>query len=137
MPAPNKPTPTLSIFVMIAVGLVIGVAAAAIVGGSGLGGRALALISGGLAVLVASIVRYQLMARMYPNHVSESGMVGTMLVFGVISTVAGSLAGHDIYSWLDARLPIVLGGVAGLLSVCVMSIAMVTLHENRKTTATT
>ncbi|WP_020181041.1 hypothetical protein [Methylopila sp. M107] len=133
MAALDKPTPTLSILVMIVVGLVVGVCAAAIFEGLGLGGRAVALISGGLAVLVASILRFKLMSRMFPAYSSESTLIGTLVVYGVISTIAGGLAGHDLYSFLDARMPIVLGAIAGLLSVSVMSIAMVTFHEGRLT----
>ncbi|MFD1332453.1 hypothetical protein ACFQ4O_10625 [Methylopila musalis] len=135
MPALDKPTPTLSILLMIVVGLVIGVCAAAIFEGLGLGGRGVALISGGLAVLAASVIRFKLMSRLLGDHAGESTMVGTLVIYGVISTIAGGLAGHDLYSFLDARMPIILGAIAGLLSVSVMSIAMVTLHENRRTAA--
>lgn len=132
MAALDKPTPTLSILLMIAVGLVVGVCAAAIFEGVGLGGRGVALVSGGLAVLAASVIRFKLMSRLTGDGVGESAMVGTLIVYGVISTIAGGLAGHDLYSFMDARMPILLGAVAGLLSVSVMSIAMVTLHENRR-----
>jgi len=125
-------SPSVSILIMIAVGLVIGVCTAAIVQGTGLGGRAIALLSGGAAVLVASFLRFKVMRGSHPGGAAEGSLVGTMVIYGLISTVAGGLAGHDIYNLFDARLPSLLGAIAGLLSVCVMSIAMITFHEDRR-----
>lgn len=123
--------PTVSILVMIAVGLVVGGAVAMIIEGIGLGGRLVALVSGAVAVLVASVVRFKLLSGIRQDG-EEPNLVGAMVVYGAISAIAGSLAGHDVYTALDARMPLLLGAIAGLFSACVMSISMVTLHENRR-----
>lgn len=55
-----------------------------------------------------------------------------MLVFGMLSTVASSLAGYDVYKLIRSHMPFALGAIAGLLSTSVMSVAMVPLHEHRR-----
>lgn len=132
MQTEHTASPTISLFIMLAVGLVAGVGTAALVEGQGLGARGVALASGVVAVTVASVLRFKMASSLSPRGAAEGSLIGAMLVYGLISTVAGSLAGHDVYGWLDMRMPLMLGAISGLLSVSVMSVAMVTFHEHRR-----
>lgn len=45
------------------------------------------------------------------DHAGASAMPGTLVVCGVVATIAGGPARRDIHSLMDARMPIRRGGV--------------------------
>jgi hypothetical protein len=51
-----------------------------------------------------------------------------VLLYGVIASLAGSLAGYEIAVLYEELLPFIIGGLAGLLSSILMGLIMITYH---------
>lgn len=120
-----------SLIIVILVGAAVGALVALFLQGAGLGPRTVALISGFIAVLVATVVRYKLIVRGAGVGPDESRIPGLIVTYAAVASIAGSLAAHDLYGFLAADLgAILLGALAGLLSAILMGMLMVTYHTN-------
>ena len=120
-----------SLIIVILVGAAVGALVALFLQGAGLGPRTVALISGFIAVLVATVVRYKLIVRGAGAGPDELRIPGLIVIYAAVASIAGSLAAHDLYGFLAADLgAILLGALAGLLSAILMAMLMITYHTN-------
>lgn len=122
-----------SIIVLILVAAAIGALVALVLSNLGVlpeGNRLLAIVSGFIAVIVASIARYKVVFLGAGQGADESRVPMVLVVNAAIASVAGSLAAHDLWGFNDLTAPALLGALAGLLSAVLMAMLMVTYHAN-------
>jgi hypothetical protein len=139
MPAKSSGAISASLIILILVAAAIGAItalalSAAGLGEAGFGTRTFALICGFVATLVASIARYKVIFLGAGKGADESKVPGLVLTYAAIASVAGSLAAHDLFSYLVVDGPLAfLGALAGLLSAVLMAMLMITYHTNSQT----
>lgn len=120
-----------SIIILILVATAIGAVIALVLQDTGLGSRTVALISGFVATIVASIARYKILYLGAGSGPDESRIPTVVLTYAAIASIAGSLAAHDLNGTLiDLHVPGFLGALAGLLSAILMAMLMITYHMN-------
>jgi hypothetical protein len=122
-----------SIIVLILVAAAIGALTALVLSNLGVlpeGNRLLAIVSGFIAVIVASIARYKVVFLGAGQGVDESRVPMVLVVNAAIASIAGSLAAHDLWGFNQLEAPGLLGALAGLLSAVLMAMLMVTYHTN-------
>jgi hypothetical protein len=120
-----------SIIVLIIVAAAIGAMTALVLNGVlPEGNRLLAIVSGFIAVLVASIARYKVVFLGAGQGVDESRIPMVLVVNAAIASIAGSLAAHDLWGFNGLTAPGLLGALAGLLSAVLMAMLMITYHTN-------
>lgn len=131
MPARESGVISASIIILVLVATAIGAIVALVF--EGLlppGNRLLAVLSGFVAVVVASIARYKLIFFGAGKGADESRVPMVLLVNAAIASIAGSLAAHDLWGFGGLSGPGVLGALAGLLSAVLMAMLMITYHTN-------
>jgi len=122
-----------SIIVLILVAAAIGALTALALSNLGVlpeGNRLLAIVSGFIAVIVASIARYKVVFLGAGQGADESRVPMVLVVNAAIASIAGSLAAHDLWGFNGLTAPGMLGALAGLLSAVLMAMLMVTYHAN-------
>jgi hypothetical protein len=120
-----------SLIILIIVAAVIGAVVALILQGAGLSTRAIAIISGFIATIVASIARYKILFLGAGRGPDDSRIPSVVVTYAAIASIAGSLAGHDLYRYMHEEVGIAfLGALAGLLSAILMAMLMITYHMN-------
>ena len=129
MTEPRAGVISASLIILILVAAVVG-AVVALVLNEMVGPRLLAIVSGLVAAIVASIARYRLVFRSAGAGHDESRIPGVLLVNVAIASVAGSLAAHDVATYADVLEPVVMGALAGLFSAILMALLMITFHSN-------
>ena len=117
-----------SLIVIIVVGAVVG----AIVGGI-LGAYvpavAVALGAGIIATAVAALVRNKLVNRLSGAGPDQGRIPGVVAMFGVIGSIAGSLAAKELLDQAGGAYNSVwLGTVAGLASAVMVALLLITYH---------
>lgn len=123
-----------SIIVLILVAAAIGALVALVLQGIlPEGNRILAIVSGFIAVLVASIARYKVVFLGAGQGVDEARIPMVLVVNAAIASIAGSLAAHDLWGFNGLSAPGLLGALAGLLSAVLMAMLMITYHTNPST----
>src|SRR5262245_24164873 len=88
----------------------------------------LAIISGLLATLVASIVRNTVIVRLSGGGPDNSRIPMLVIVFACVASLAGSLAALELGRVFFPSWPTLLGTLAGLFSSILMSMLMITYH---------
>jgi hypothetical protein len=122
------------IIVLILVAAAIGAIVAMILQNTGLGLRTIAVISGFVATVAASIARYKVVFLGAGKGPDDSRIPSVVLIYAAIASIAGSLAAHDLHRTFNGDLStIILGALAGLLSAILMAMLMVTYHTNSNT----
>ena len=126
-----------SLIILILVATAIGALVALGLGAAGLGEagfgtRTLALISGFVATIVASVARYKVIFLGAGSGADDLRVPTLVVIYAAIASIAGSLAAHDLFSYLIADSPsnVFLGALAGLLSAILMAMLMITYHTN-------
>lgn len=120
-----------SLIILILVAAAIGAVIALILQSAGLSSRAIAVISGFIATIVASVARYKILFLGAGKGPDESRVPSVVVTYAAIASIAGSLAAHDLYRYTHEDLGIAfLGALAGLLSAILMAMLMITYHMN-------
>lgn len=120
-----------SLIILVLVATAIGAIVALLLSGLGLESRIIAIVSGFIATVIASIVRYKIMYRGAGRGADESRIPSLVLTYAAIASIAGSLAAHDLFGAMTTDGPLVmLGALAGLLSAVLMAMLMITYHTN-------
>lgn len=118
-----------SLIILILVATVVGCVVALLLNGM-VGSRILAVLSGLIAAVAASIARYRLVYGNAGEGQDEKGIPGVLIVNVAIASIAGSLAAHDVTINAGVPEPAILGGLAGLFSAILMALLMITFHAN-------
>ena len=122
-----------SLIIVIIVAAAIGAVIALILQGAGLSTRAIAIISGFIATIIASVARYKILFLGAGRGPDESRIPSVVVTYAAIASVAGSLAAHDLYRYMHEDVGIAfLGALAGLLSAILMAMLMITYHTNSR-----
>jgi hypothetical protein len=120
-----------SLIIVIIVAAAIGAVIALILQGAGLSTRAIAIISGFIATIIAGVARYKILFLGAGRGPDESRIPSVVVTYAAIASVAGSLAAHDLYRYMHEDVGIAfLGALAGLLSAILMAMLMITYHTN-------
>jgi len=120
-----------SLIIVIIVAAAIGAVIALILQGAGLSTRAIAIISGFVATIIASIARYKILFLGAGRGPDESRIPSVVVTYAAIASIAGSLAAHDLFRYMHEDVGIgFLGALAGLLSAILMAMLMITYHMN-------
>lgn len=123
-----------SLIVLILVAAAIGAITTIILQNTGLGPRTIAIISGFVATIAASIARYKVVFLGAGSGPDDSKIPSLVLIYAVIASIAGSLAAHDINLTFDGDTATVfMGALAGLFSAILMAMLMITYHTNSNT----
>ncbi len=122
-----------SLIIVILIATAIGALVALFLAGIVTGTRTLALISGFVATILASIARYKILFLGAGKGADESKIPGLVLTYAAIASIAGSLAAHDVFGFIvtDASLTM-LGALAGLFSAILMAMLMITYHTTAR-----
>ena len=118
---------TVSLLVFMVVGTTVG-ALAGLFLGSIFHGQVLAIVAGLAGTIVATIARNVLVFWEIGVGPDEAALPWLVVLFGVIASVAGSLAGYEIAVLYEELLPFIIGGLAGLLSSILMGLIMIAYH---------
>lgn len=129
MTEPRPGVISASLIILILVAAAVG-AVVALVLNEMVGPRLLAILSGLVGAIVASIARYRLVFRGAGAGHDEARIPGVLLVNVAIASIAGSLAAHDVATYANVLEPVVMGGLAGLFSAILMALLMITFHSN-------
>ncbi|HXE01781.1 MAG TPA: hypothetical protein VN623_07520 [Hyphomicrobium sp.] len=120
-----------SLIIVIIVAAAIGAVIALILQGAGLSTRAIAIISGFVATIIASIARYKILFLGAGKGPDDSRIPSVVVTYAAIASIAGSLAAHDLFRYMHEDVGIgFLGALAGLLSAILMAMLMITYHMN-------
>ena len=120
-----------SLIVLVIVAAAIGAVVAIVLQETGLVSRTIALISGFLATIAASIARYKVIFLGAGKGPDESRIPSVVLIYSAIASIAGSLAAHDLHRTLNGDMGTAfLGALAGLFSAILMAMLMITYHMN-------
>jgi hypothetical protein len=120
-----------SLIIVIIVAAAIGAVIALILQGAGLSTRAIAIISGFIATIIASIARYKILFLGAGKGPDDSRIPSVVVTYAAIASIAGSLAAHDLFRYMHEDVGIgFLGALAGLLSAILMAMLMITYHMN-------
>ena len=130
MAAPSGTT-SASLIVLLVVATIIGAITALLLDGLGFSGRLLAILSGLVATLVASVARYKVIFLGAGAGPDDRRVPMVVVVNAAVASIAGSLAARDIASYIYAPPSAVfVGAVAGLLSAVLLAMLMITYHMN-------
>ena len=120
-----------SLIIVIIVAAAIGAVIALILQGAGLSTRAIAIISGFIATIIASIARYKILFLGAGKGPDDFRIPSVVVTYAAIASIAGSLAAHDLFRYMHEDVGIgFLGALAGLLSAILMAMLMITYHMN-------
>ncbi|MBA2127021.1 hypothetical protein DLM45_12430 [Hyphomicrobium methylovorum] len=120
-----------SLIILILVAAVIGAGVALILQDTGLGSRTIAIVSGFIATVMASVARYKIIFLGAGKGADDSSVPSLVLIYSAIASFAGSLAAHDLHRHLADNMGVAfLGALAGLFSAILMAMLMITYHMN-------
>jgi hypothetical protein len=123
-----KGVTSASLIVVIVVAAAVGAGVGGILGNY-LPAVMVALGSGFMATVVAVIVRNTLVNRFSGAGPDQGRIPGVVVVFGVIGSVAGSLAAKELLDQAGGDYSSVwLGTVAGLASAVLVALLLITYH---------
>jgi hypothetical protein len=122
---------SMSIVILVLIATAIGAITGLVLDGMLLGTRQLAVASGFIATVIASIARYKLVFLGAGVGADERKVPMVLVVNAAIASIAGSLAAHDIAGLIaDPPSSVMIGTFAGLLSAVLMAMLMITYHAN-------
>jgi hypothetical protein len=120
-----------SLIIVILVAAAVGAVTGGILDQWGVDRTLLAIISGFVAIVVAGIARQVLVRDIWGAGPDETRIPAVVIVFALVSSLAGSLAGHEVLDdWHEFYSGIWVGTLAGLLSALIMSMLMITFYMN-------
>jgi hypothetical protein len=122
---------SMSIVILVLIATAIGAITGLVLDGMLLDTRQLAVASGFIATVIASIARYKLVFLGAGAGADDRKVPMVLLVNAAIASIAGSLAAHDIAGLIaDPPSSVIIGTFAGLLSAVLMAMLMITYHAN-------
>jgi hypothetical protein len=122
------------LIILILVAAAIGAITTIVLRDTGLGPRTIAVISGFVATIAASVARYKVVFLGAGSGPDDSQIPSLVLIYAAIASIAGSLAAHDINLTFEGDTATVLmGALAGLFSAILMAMLMITYHTNSNT----
>ena len=125
----QKGVASASLLIVILVAAAVGAIVGGILDQWGVDRTILAIISGFAAILAAGIVRQVLVHDVWGAGPDVTKIPGLVIVFAVVSSLAGSLAGHEILDDIHQFYSgIWVGTLAGLLSALLMAMLMITFY---------
>src|SRR5690348_17147645 len=105
------------LIVLILVAAAIGAIVTVILQNTALGPRTIAIISGFIATIAASVARYKVVFLGAGSGPDDSKVPSLVLIYAAIASIAGSLAAHDINLTFEGDTATVfMGALAGLFS---------------------
>jgi len=120
-----------SLVIVILVACAVGAVVGGLLDQAGMDRTLLAIIAGFSAVVVAGIVRHVLIRVVWGVGPDVTRIPGVIFIFALVSSLAGSLAGHEILDDYQAFYSGVwVGTLAGLLSALIMSMLVITYYMN-------
>lgn len=123
----QKGVASASMLIVILVAAAVGAVVGGILDQLGVDRTLLAIISGLAAIIAAGIVRQVLVHDVWGAGPDVTQIPGVVIVFALVSSLAGSLAGHEILDDLHQFYSgIWVGTLAGLLSALLMAMLMIT-----------
>ncbi|HVZ04725.1 hypothetical protein [Hyphomicrobium sp.] len=127
-------TVSAGLIVLILVAAAIGAIVTIILQNTGLEPRLIAIISGFVATIAASIARYRVVFLGAGRGPDDSKIPSLVVIYAAIASIAGSLAAHDInLSFEGDTATVFMGALAGLFSAILMAMLMITYHTNSST----
>ncbi|MFT3732365.1 MAG: hypothetical protein QM780_13265 [Hyphomicrobium sp.] len=130
MPVRKSGTISASLLVLILVAMAIGALVGLVLSGTDLSSRAIAIIAGLAATVIASLARYKIIFLGAGVGADDTRVPGLVVTYSAIASIAGSLAAHDLYADVIGQMPVLLGALAGLFSAIIMAMLMITYHTN-------
>ena len=119
---------TVGLLVVILVGTAVGALVGMVLRGSIAHGVTLAVSAGLAATIVATLARNFLVSRKIGVGPDDAAVPGVVLIYGAITSIAGSLAGLELAKLLHEPFPVWTGALAGLLSSILLGLLMITYH---------
>jgi hypothetical protein len=120
-----------SLLIMILVSAAVGAAVGGLLQQAGVSVVPLAIVAGFIATLVAVVVRNELINRLSGAGPDDFRIPMVVIVFTVIASLAGSLAGKEILDDMgEVYSGVWVGTVAGLVSSILMAMLMITYYMN-------
>jgi hypothetical protein len=121
---------TVSLLVVILVGTAVGAVIGLLLRGSIAHGVVLAVIAGLAATLVATLARNFLVSRKIGVGPDDVAVPTVILIYGLIASIAGSLAGLELARLLHEPFPVWTGALAGLFSSILMALLMIAYRSS-------
>jgi hypothetical protein len=120
-----------SLIIVILVAAAVGAVTGGLLDQAGVDRTTLAIIAGFVATIAASIARHFLIRVVWGVGPDLTKVPGLIIVFALVSSLSGSLAGHEILDdWHEFYSGIWVGTLAGLLSALIMSMLVITYYMN-------
>lgn len=117
-----------NLLVVLIVGTVVGALTGLVAGGL-TAGLYLAILAGFLATVLAAMARNVVIARGVGAGPDSSRTPGLVIVYGAVASLAGSAAAMEVARLSGlATSPVWIGTLAGLFSVILMAMLMITYH---------
>jgi hypothetical protein len=118
-----------SLLVVIVVGTIVGALTGLASGGS-LSGLYLAMLAGFFATIISAIARNVVIARGAGAGPDTSRTPVLVIVYAVVASLAGSALGVEVARLSGQATPTFIGALAGLFSVILMAMLLITYHAN-------
>lgn len=123
----QKGVTSASLLIVILVAAAVGAIVGGILDQAGVNRTLLAIISGFVAIVAAGVARQVLVHDVWGVGPDVTKIPGVVIAFALVSSLAGSLAGHEILDDLHQFYSgIWVGTLAGLLSALLMAMLMIT-----------
>lgn len=118
----------VSLLVVIVVGTVVGALSGMVFGNSMNPNALLAVLSGLSGTLAGAVTRNTLVELGIGVGEFEEALPVSVLLFAIIASFAGSLAGYEFATFIREPLPFWIGAFAGLFSSILTSLLVIAYH---------
>jgi hypothetical protein len=120
-----------SLMIVILVAAAVGAVVGGLLDQAGVDRTLLAIIAGFVATVAAGIVRHVLVRVVWGVGPDVTKIPGLIIVFALVSSLSGSLAGHEILDdYHEFYSGVWVGTLAGLLSALIMSMLVITYYTS-------
>jgi hypothetical protein len=121
---------TVSLLVVLFVGTIIGALVGMLLGNSIPPDAPLAILAGLTGTVAGAVARNALVDQGIGVGEYEAALPRTVLLFAVIASFVGSLAGLELALLLHEPFPVWIGALAGLLSSILTGLLVISYHHN-------
>jgi hypothetical protein len=120
---------TVSLLVVLVVGTIIGALMGMVLGNSLPPDAFLAVLAGFAGTVAGAVARNTLVDRGIAVGEYESALPLPILIYAVIASFVGSLAGLEVALLVGEPLPVWIGALAGLLSSILTGLLVIAYHH--------
>jgi hypothetical protein len=120
---------TASLLVVLIVGTIIGALVGMVLGNSMPPDALLAILAGLAGTVAGAVARNALVDQGIAVGEYEAALPTPILVFAVIASLVGSLAGLEVALLLHEPFPVWIGALAGLLSSILTGLLVIVYHH--------